>query len=89
MTTSAPATVRRHRRRLVGDAGIGYLHRSCRFVMLLARRRLLRPGDLQPRPLRQGHRLRADELAGSVEEANLGLSCGNPTAIAALSPVRS
>lgn len=28
----------------------------------------------------------ADELAGSVEEANLGLSCGNPTAIAALKP---
>lgn len=44
------------------------------------------PATFSPDELARAIGYDADELAGSVEEANLGLSCGNPTAIAALKP---
>ncbi len=42
------------------------------------------PATFSPEQLAKAIGYDADELAGSVEEANLGLSCGNPTALASL-----
>jgi len=42
------------------------------------------PATFSPDQLAKAIGYDADELAGSVEEANLGLSCGNPTALASL-----
>ncbi|MFI4854257.1 MAG: arsenite methyltransferase [Phycisphaerales bacterium JB065] len=44
------------------------------------------PATFSPDELAKAIGYADDDLAGSVEEANLGLSCGNPTAIAALKP---
>lgn len=44
------------------------------------------PATFSPDELAKAIGYDADELAGSVEEANLGLSCGNPTALASLKP---
>jgi SAM-dependent methyltransferase len=44
------------------------------------------PATFSPEQLAQAIGYDAQDLAGSPEQANLGLSCGNPTAIAALQP---
>lgn len=44
------------------------------------------PATFSPDELAKAIGYDTEDLAGSVEEANLGLSCGNPTAIAALKP---
>jgi SAM-dependent methyltransferase len=45
-----------------------------------------RTGQCQPKQLVETIGYSADELAGLPQGANLGLSCGNPTAIASLKP---
>ncbi|MFU8829479.1 MAG: methyltransferase domain-containing protein, partial [Phycisphaerales bacterium] len=44
------------------------------------------PATFSPDQLAKAIGYDADDLAGSVEQANLGLSCGNPTALASLKP---